>query len=193
MRNEFTIHINKKISLHLPLVHTKRFSYYSFNLLGMTSWNRLLGEHLHEIIKKNTKDNLIDAIITVESKAIGLAQVVSELLGIEHCIVVRKTCKSYMKNPNSVQSQSVISGEGNYWIDKNEVINLKGKNILILDDVISTGGTIKAIYSLLEKTHLRPTLIACVLTEGIKWTSYEGIDVISCGHIPIIERNEIHD
>ena len=61
--------------------------------------------------------------------------------------------------------------------------------IAIIDDVVSTCGTIDAIYRLLKKANLEICKIACVLCEGKVTKDFKGIPVISCGFIPLMENN----
>lgn len=187
------VSISENLTLELPLVKTSNFAYYSFNLMGMTKWNRIIGDEIYKRIIKHKFGQQINAIITVESKSIGLVQVVSELLNVEKYTIIRKSKKSYMIEPVEIKSSTIISGECSYWVDLADLSLLRNKNILIIDDVISSGGTLKAIMKALDFVGMRPILLACALTEGTKWSIYEGIDVISCGHLPIIESGDYYD
>lgn len=193
MNQSYRVKINDKLILDLPLVITEKFSYFSFNMMGKTLWNRIIGNHLANLIISNEFKWNINALVTIESKALGLAQVLSENLNIDQQIIFRKSRKSYMKNPHEFFSNSILSGDCSYWIDNDELLSLKDKNILIVDDVISTGGTMNAVIEALNTISTKPKLISCVLTEGTKWSVFKGIDVISCGHIPIIERKQEND
>lgn len=149
-------------SRRLKLVKSDTISYYSFNMMGDVELNKEAAIELAKLIKN------IDVIVTVESKAIGLAEEVSQLLGFKRYIIVRKTKKSYMDNIVSVSGDTIISGSANYYLDGRDVDYLKGKRILVLDDVVSTGGTIDAIYRLLSKCNLNIVSFACVCFEGKK-------------------------
>jgi len=192
MTEKYILVINSELTLELPIVKTKHFSYYSFNMMGMAKWNRVIGDEMYQLVQKHPNGKKIDSIITVESKAIGLTQVLAERFNVDKYIILRKSKKSYMANPIEFKSQTIISGECSYWIDSADLDYLKDKNILVVDDVISTGGTIKAILNALNHHHLVPNLIACALTENTPWTTFDGIDVISCGHIPLLpgEQND---
>ena len=94
-----------------------------------------------------------------------------------------------MKNEVSVSGNTIISGDANYYIDGADVEYLKNKRIAVVDDVVSTCGTIDAIYRLLAKCDLRISKIACVLCEGKVTTEFKGIEAASCGFIPLLENN----
>ena len=172
-----------KCKRQLPLVKTDKVAYYSFNMLGDTELNVEAAKEISDKIKDS------EVIVTIESKAIALVQEISSILKQSRYVVARKTQKSYMKNSVSVSGNTIISGENNYYIDGNDAEYLKGKRIALVDDVISTCGTIDAIYRLLKKCDLEIYKIACVLCEGVVTTNFKGIDVYSCGFIPLLENH----
>ena len=167
----------------LPLIKGDKFSYYSFNMLGDTELNIEAAKEVSRLVVDS------DVVVTVESKAIALVQEVSALLKHPRYVVIRKSKKSYMKNEVSVSGNTIISGDANYYIDGTDVEYLKNKRIAVVDDVVSTCGTIDAIYRLLAKCDLRISKIACVLCEGKVTTEFKGIEAASCGFIPLLENN----
>ena len=167
----------------LPLIQGDKFSYYSFNMLGDTELNRECAKEVAKLISDS------DVIVTVESKAIALVQEVSGFLKQCRYVVIRKSKKSYMRNEISVTGNTIISGNTNYFIDGADIEYLKDKRIVVVDDVVSTCGTIDAIYRLLNKCNLKIFKIACVLCEGKITKEFKGIEVASCGFIPLLENN----
>ena len=167
----------------LPLVNAGKASYYSFNMMGDMELNvesaKLLASFLEDT----------DIIVTVESKAIALVQELASILKHPRYVIVRKSAKSYMVNPISVPGNTIISGGADYYLDGTDIEHLKGKRIAIVDDVISTCGTIDAICRLLKKAGLTINKIACILCEGKVTTEFNSIPVISCGFIPLMENN----
>ena len=170
-------------SRRLKLVKTDKVSYYSFNMMGDSELNKESATELAKLIKD------VDAIVTVESKAIGLAEELSQLLGHKRYAIIRKSKKSYMSNVTSVSGDTIISGNNNYYLDGCDVDFLKGKRILVLDDVVSTGGTIDAVYRLLKGCNLDIVSFACVCCEGKITTEFYKIPVISCAFFPLPEAN----
>jgi adenine phosphoribosyltransferase len=57
--------------------------------------------------------------------------------------------------------------------------------VCVIDDVISTGGTLGAIYSLNQTVPFTVAVNACVLTEETPWTRFQGVPVVSLSHIPL--------
>lgn len=168
-------------SRRLKLVKTDKVLYYSFNMMGDAELNKESAAELVKFIKN------VNAIVTVESKAIGLAEEVSQLLGLKKYVIIRKSKKSYMNNVVSVNGNTIISGNNEYFLDGCDADYLKDKQILVLDDVISTGGTINAVYRLLKGCNLDIVSFACVCCEGKITSEFHGIPVISCAFFPLPE------
>lgn len=100
-----------------------------------------------ELIKKAPE---CDIIVTAESKGIPLAYEMAKQLGIKY-VVARKSVKLYMKNPIGVDVQSITTkAKQTLYLDSNEAEWLKGKRVLIVDDVISTGESVAAVEKLIE-------------------------------------------
>ena len=182
MEKHITIQIGN-CKRKLPLVKGDAVSYYSFNMIGDTELNKQAAIELSKFVSD------CDVIVTVESKAIALVQEISSLLSMSRYVVIRKSKKSYMTDAISVSGKTIISGGSDYYIDSTDVVYLKGKKIAVVDDVISTCGTIDSIYRLLQKCNLTINKIACVLCEGKVTKTFKDIDVLSCGFIPLLEND----
>ena len=99
-----------------------------------------------------------DILLTAEAKGIPLAHEMSRQSGKPY-VCARKNVKLYMKDPVIVEDQSII-------IDRKELDEMSGKRVLVVDDVISTGGSLKALDALAEQTHCEIVGQAAVLAEG---------------------------
>ena len=94
-----------------------------------------------------------------------------------------------MVDPVGVTVESITTkGKQELWIGKEKYEYFSGKKLCFLDDVVSTGGTIDAVLELAEKIGIDISVIACVLTEGVKRTEYNGIPLVSLDHIPLPEK-----
>ena len=92
-----------------------------------------------------------DYILTPEAKSIPLAYEMSRQSGKPY-VVIRKGVKVYMGNPVSVSVRSITTQkEQTLYLGEDEVSLIKGKRVLIVDDVISTGESLTAVRSLVEK------------------------------------------
>ena len=86
---------------------------------------------------------------------------------MDRYIVARKSVKTYMENALWVDDVSITTkGTQKLCLDGTDIERIKGKNVLLLDDVISTGGSMKALVELTEKAGGKVIGQACVLAEG---------------------------
>ena len=135
-----------------------------------------------ELLKK-TPD--FDYIITPEAKSIPLAYEMSRQSGKKY-FVARKKAKLYMKEAVSVNVRSITTdAEQTLIMDSLEGEQIKGKRVVILDDVISTGESLKAVEALCAEFDASVVAKAAVLAEG---DAAERDDIVFLGVIPLIEK-----
>ncbi|MGN0878823.1 MAG: phosphoribosyltransferase family protein [Oligosphaeraceae bacterium] len=178
-----TIHLGPDCSPELPLVDIgNRFRIYSFDLTGETRWNAAAADSLAQ--KLNPFD--FAAILTVQTKSCGLAQALATRLHMDHFLEVRKSRKPLMQDPVGVTVNSITTThQQELWLGREKFTPFIGQRICFLDDVVSTGGTAHAVLELAHKIGIDIAVIACVLTEGTRWTEFQGIPVVSLDHIPL--------
>jgi len=93
-----------------------------------------------------------DYIITAEAKGIPLAHEMARQAGNAKYILARKAPKLYMKEVFSATVKSITTAkEQTLYLDGADAELMKGKRILLVDDVISTGESLKALEVLVEK------------------------------------------
>ena len=96
-----------------------------------------------ELLKKAPE---YDYIITAEAKGIPLAHEMARQAGDERYILARKGPKLYMQDIVSVSVNSITTAkEQKLYLDGADAKRLRGKRVLIVDDVISTGESLKAL------------------------------------------------
>jgi len=93
-----------------------------------------------------------DVLITAESKGIPLVHEMARQEGNSRYLLARKAAKLYMKDVFSVKVNSITTAkEQTLCIDGNDAAYMKGKRVVIVDDVISTGESLKALEQLVEQ------------------------------------------
>ncbi len=109
-----------------------------------------------------------DVLVTAESKGIPLGYEMAKQMGNGmKYIVARKMAKLYMKDPVSVNVKSITTAsEQKLFLDKTEADYIKGKRVLIVDDVISTGESLEALRKLVEYAGGNIVGQCAVLAEG---------------------------
>lgn len=107
-----------------------------------------------------------DYIVTPEAKSIPLAYEMSRLSGKKY-IVARKGIKVYMDRPECVDDSSLTTQSSqNLYLGHEDGDLLAGKRTLIVDDVISTGGSLLALKELLAKFDANVVASCAPLAEG---------------------------
>lgn len=107
-----------------------------------------------------------DVILTAEAKGIPLAYEMSRQSGKRY-IPARKGPKLYMEHPVIVEDISITTQAAQKLvIDQKDLDSMNGQRILIVDDVISTGGSLHALDTLAGKSSGTVVARAAVLAEG---------------------------
>ena len=177
---EYSLHI-AGLQRTLPFVPiSDELAYASFVVISDSELVVAAAPLLAERIKD------CDLIMTAEAKGIALAHEVSKCLGIRRFVVARKSIKSYMKDPVFVPVHSITTfDEQKLYLDGNDLKDLKGKRVTLLDDVVSTGESLSALQALAEKTGAVVTGRVCILAEG---DAAERKDLIFLQKLPLFRK-----
>ena len=135
-----------------------------------------------ELLKKTPR---FDVIITAESKGIPLAYEMSRQSG-KNYYLARKSKKLYMVDAVAVEVKSITTSNiQTLYMDKNDLNALSGKRVLIVDDVISTGESLNALKTLVQKGNGNIVACAAVLAEG---DAAKRDDIIFLEPLPLFPR-----
>ncbi len=116
-----------------------------------------------ELLKKLPE---FDVIITAESKGIPLAYEMARQSGKKY-IVARKGIKLYMTDPIGIEVKSITTEKmQTLYLSSEDMHSLEGKRVVIADDVISTGESLKVLEELVKKSNGNIVAKAAVLAEG---------------------------
>ena len=117
-----------------------------------------------ELLKKAPE---YDYILTAEAKGIPLAHEMARQAGDAKYILARKGPKLYMRDIFEVSVQSITTAkEQKLYLDGADAELMKGKRILLVDDVISTGESLRALEALVEKAGGNICGRMAILAEG---------------------------
>lgn len=162
----------------IPINETTAFA--SFVVLGDTE---LVSACAPELAKRIGP---VDAVVTAEAKGIALAYEISRLLGLKEFIVARKSTKNYMRNVVSTSVHSITtSGEQHLYLDGADADKIRGKQVCLLDDVISTGESLQALETLMDHAGALVVKKAAILAEGDA-TSRD--DIIFLQKLPLFQK-----
>ena len=108
-----------------------------------------------------------DYMVAPEAKAIPLIHEMARQSGRNDYFLVRKKKKAYMNGVFEVTDKSITTeGEQKLYMDGADAAKMKGKRILILDDVISTGGSLAAVEDLVNQAGGNVVGKMAILAEG---------------------------
>ena len=108
-----------------------------------------------------------DVLITAESKGIPLVYEMARQEGGSRYLLARKAPKLYMKNVFTVEVNSITTAARQVLcLDGEDAEYMKGKRVIIVDDVISTGESLKALETLVERAGGQIVGRMAILAEG---------------------------
>jgi adenine phosphoribosyltransferase len=146
-----------------------------FNMLGDTEISEEAGKALAKLLPSD-----IQILVTPEVKAVTLAHVISRETGLPY-VVIRKTLKPYMVDAVSTEVVSITTGKPQTLVlDGFDVAKIRGKKVAIIDDVVSSGGTLHSITEIIKQVGGEVSAVLAVFTEG-----QERPEVIALGHLPL--------
>jgi adenine phosphoribosyltransferase len=129
----------------------------SFNLVGQIKLNQDLGRLLAEKIRSSVPEPEKVVVLTAVEKALQLTQVVAAELGVDAVAVAYNRIKPHMEVERrpviQVGAESITSGGkflAVYELDM-QLLSSAQHGFIIIDDVVSTGGTIMGLYEILEE------------------------------------------
>lgn len=131
----------------------------------------------------------VDIVASVATMGIPLAIEVSRALGIDDYLIFQKTPKIHLADAISEPVKSITTGSSQMLLfDRARVHAASGRRVVLVDDVISTGASVKAALTLLRGVGATPVAVGTLLTEAKAWRGTLGEDadlVRSLGAIPV--------
>ena len=108
-----------------------------------------------------------DYMITAESKGIPLVYEMARQSGQNKYLLARKSAKLYMRDVFSVEVRSITTDHvQRLYLDGEDAALIRGKRILIVDDVISTGESVHAVEELVRRAGGEVVGCMAILAEG---------------------------
>ncbi|TVY81516.1 hypothetical protein LSUE1_G003642, partial [Lachnellula suecica] len=121
-----------------------------------------------------------DIIIGLPTLGLGPASNVAKILGQSRYVPLGYSRKFWYDESLSTLLSSITSplGEKRVYLDPNLLPLIKGKNVVIIDDAISSGKTMKAVWDFLESDQIGCDIVACgvLMKQGKKWEEVLGPD-----------------
>ena len=137
--------------------------------------------------------NEIDILCSPEAKSIPLVHAIARRLSINY-VIARKSIKGYMSNPVIEKVQSITTiGAQTLVLDTSDVEKLQGKRICIIDDVVSTGGSLIGLENMLKKLNHGGNVasgnceVICKAAVLLEEAGYDKDDLIYLEKLPIFK------
>ena len=139
-----------------------------------------------ELLKLVPADSY-DYIFTAEAKSIPLIHEMARQSGAREYFVARKGLKVYMPHPLHVTVRSITTQhDQDLYLSGEEADKIRGKRVLIVDDVISTGESLRAMEELVEKAGGTVAGRMAVLAEG---DAQNRKDIVYLGKLPVFNSD----
>lgn len=128
-----------------------------------------------------------DYMISAEAKGIPLVHEMARLAGNQKYFLARKAPKLYMEGVFEVTVRSITTAkEQKLYLDTADAALMRGKRILVVDDVISTGESLAAIEALVEKAGGTVAGRMTILAEG---DAQQREDLVYLEKLPLFDKN----
>lgn len=180
----YTLHICG-LTRELPIIPvSEKLAIASFVIPGDTKLIEAAADALVQSISECIGEEIekIDYLVCPEAKAVPLTHAMARILNLDYR-VVRKSVKAYMRDPIRVTSSAITTaGEQMLVLDGRDAQKLKNRNIIIVDDVISTGGSLKALEQLLAPLNCNLVARSAILLED---GGFSGNDLIYLEKLPV--------
>ena len=135
-----------------------------------------------ELLKKAPE---YDYILSAESKGIPLAHEMARQHGDAKYMVARKSVKLYMSDVLDVTVNSITTANTQHlYIDGADAELMRGKRVLIVDDVISTGESLRSLEALVNETGAEIVGKMAILAEG---EAADRHDIIYLEKLPLFD------
>ncbi len=128
-----------------------------------------------------------DVMITAESKGIPLIYEMCRQAGVNRYVLARKGVKLYMKDIVKCEVRSITTSQTQtLYIDGDDAAFMKGRRVLLVDDVISTGESIRALEALVTQAGGEIVGKMAILAEG---DATRREDILYLQKLPLFDKN----
>lgn len=140
-----------------------------------------------------SRDAQPEIVVTAATLGIPVAIEVTRALGIDDFVVLHKSPKIHLADAVSAGLTSITSrGEQRLMLDRARVDAVRGRRVLFVDDILSTGGSAGAALDILAEVGAEVTgaaFLAVEGAEGLDALTARGVPVYSLGELPLLEAD----
>jgi adenine phosphoribosyltransferase len=134
-----------------------------------------------------------EIVASVATMGIPIAIEVSRALGLDDYLILQKTPKIHLSDAVAEQVRSITTDTNQRLLfDRERLHAVVGRRVALVDDVVSTGASLRAALTLLRRVGAEPVAIGTLLTEAGVWRGALGEDarlVHALGAVPLFRRD----
>lgn len=172
--------------LDLPIVAIKPD--FAISLMMVIDLGVRFGEHIGRRLAEKLAPLKPDVIVGAATLGIPVAIEVSRALGLDRYVILQKSPKIHLGDALVQSITSITSkGEQRLLLDRKAVPLLSGKRVVVVDDVVASGSSLKGALELVRKAGGNVVGAGVILTEARDWQQALGADsglIHSLAHIP---------
>jgi adenine/guanine phosphoribosyltransferase-like PRPP-binding protein len=146
------------------------------------------GERIGKALAARLAETKPDIVVGAATLGIPVAIEVSRHLGLDQYVIVQKSPKIHLGDALVEHVQSVTSsGSQRLLLDRRAIPLLRGRRVVVVDDVVATGSSLAATLKLVRQAGAEVVGVGVILTEAHDWREALGADaalVVGLGHIP---------
>jgi adenine/guanine phosphoribosyltransferase-like PRPP-binding protein len=146
------------------------------------------GERIGKALAARLAECKPDIVVGAATLGIPVAIEVSRHLGLDQYVIVQKSPKIHLGDALVEHVQSVTSsGSQRLLLDRRAIPLLRGRRVVVVDDVVATGSSLAATLKLVRQAGAEVVGVGVILTEAHDWREALGADaalVAGLGHIP---------
>jgi adenine/guanine phosphoribosyltransferase-like PRPP-binding protein len=146
------------------------------------------GERIGKALAARLAETKPDIVVGAATLGIPVAIEVSRHLGLDQYVIVQKSPKIHLGDALVEHVQSVTSsGSQRLLLDRRAIPLLRGRRVVVVDDVVATGSSLAATLKLVRQAGAEVVGVGVILTEAHDWREALGADaalVTGLGHIP---------
>lgn len=135
------------------------------------AFNEVAGRELADLLREAD----VDLVASAATLGIPVAIEVTRALGLDDYLILQKSNKVHLRDALSEPLKSITSdGRQRLLLDPARLAQLNGARVAFVDDVISSGASVHAAITLLERAGAEVAAIGALLTEGDQWREVLG-------------------
>jgi adenine phosphoribosyltransferase len=184
-RQIFTVDV-AGLPVDLPIVPIK--DDFAIALMMVIDMGVRFGEHAGRALAERLAPLSPDVVVGAATLGIPVAMEVTRALGLDRYVVVQKSPKIHLGDALTRTITSITSkGEQRLLLDRAAVPLLAGRRVVVVDDVVATGSSLKGTIDLVRDAGGDVVGVGVILSEAHDWTEKLGGDaamVRALGHIP---------